>query len=74
MENGFYPDAVSRRYYALLHLMVDLIADKVSKYERRHDIIRKHFVENFYPEESWYDMKNYIYELFISEILMNNTA
>ena len=63
-NNKFYPDAVSRRYYALLHLMVDKIEHEGASYERRHDKIRKAFVEQYYPQEMWTTLKDRIYRLY----------
>ena len=62
----FYPDALSRRYYALLHLMVDKIENMVENYDRRHDKIRKHFVEIYYDEDLWEATKQYIHNLFVA--------
>ena len=51
-KNGFYPDALSRRYYALLHMMVDFI-EKENKhdYDRKHKDIRNMFVEKLYGDK-----------------------
>ena len=62
----FYPDALSRRYYALLHLMVDKIENMVENYDRRHDKIRKHFVEIYYNRDEWGIYKQLIHGFFIA--------
>ena len=48
----FYPDAVSRRYYALLHLMVDYLEVNGNiEYGRKHKEVRIEFVKKYYGDK-----------------------
>ena len=47
-NNGFYIDAISRRYYMLLHMMCDSIELQVKKIPQDHKKIRDMFVDVVY--------------------------
>ena len=63
MNNKFYHDAVSRRYYALFHLMVDVIEQYTNDYNRHHDAIRIKFQE-FYQQTEPGNIDSFISEAY----------